>query len=95
MVAHTRAAGGPGRIRPLNRPRPVRVEAGDNGRPAAVHLSNRCFAVEEVLETWRIDDEWWRERPVRRLYYSLLLEDGRTVTVYQDAVSGRWYQQAY
>jgi hypothetical protein len=71
------------------------VEAGDDGRPAAVHLSNRRFAVEEVLETWRIDDEWWRERPVRRLYYSLLLEDGRTVSVYQDAVSGRWYQQAY
>ena len=95
MVAHTGAAGGPGRIRPLNRPRPVRVEAGDDGQPAAVHLSNRRFAVEEVLETWRIDDEWWRERPVRRMYFRLALEDGRTVTVFQDAMNGHWAMQAY
>ena len=48
----------------------------------------------EVLESWRIDDEWWREQPVSRLYYSLLLEDGRAVTVYRDLVSGQWYRQA-
>ncbi len=95
MVAHTRAAGGPGRVRALNRPRPVRVEAGGQGRPTAIYLSARRYAVETVLETWRIDDEWWRERTVSRLYFSLLLEGGRTVTVYQDTVSGRWYQQAY
>jgi len=29
------------------------------------------------------------------VYYSLLLEDGRTVTVYQDEVSGGWAEQAY
>jgi len=51
--------------------------------------------VEAVLETWRIDDEWWRERPVSRVYHSLLLEDGRTVTVYRDEVSGRWAKQVY
>ncbi len=28
---------------------------------------------EAVLESWRIDDEWWRPRPVSRLYYHLLL----------------------
>ena len=48
-----------------------------------------------MLETWRIDDEWWRERAVSRLYYSLLLEGGRTVTVYRDLVSGRWARQDY
>jgi hypothetical protein len=48
-----------------------------------------------MLKTWRIDDEWWRTRPVSRLYYSLLLEDGRTVTVYRDLVSGRWFKHAY
>jgi hypothetical protein len=51
--------------------------------------------VESVLETWRIDDEWWRERAVSRLYFSLLLEDGRTVTVYRDLVGGRWARQSY
>ncbi len=95
MVADTGATDGPGRLRPLNRPRPVRVEADGQGRPNIVYLSGRRYTVEAVLETWRIDDEWWRKRPVSRLYFRLLLEDGRTVMVYQDAVSGRWYQQAY
>ena len=103
MVADTGAAGGPGRLRYLNRPRPLRVETGEDGRPAAVWLSSgragvhpgRRYAVEAVLERWRIDEEWWRPRPVSRLYYRLLLEDGRTVTVYRDLVSARWAKQAY
>ncbi len=95
MVAHPGAQGRAGRIRQLNRPRPVRVEAGDDGRPVAVYLSGRRYAVEAVLETWRIDDEWWRQRPVSRVYYSLLLDGERAITVYRDLVSGRWAQQAY
>ncbi len=95
MVAHSGAAGGLARIRPLNRPRPLRVEAGEDGRPVAVWLSGRRYAVETVLDTWRIDDEWWRERPVSRVYYSLLLEDGRTVTVYRDFIRDGWLKQAY
>ncbi len=95
MVAHPGAQGRADRIRPLNRPRPVKVEAGADGRPTAVYLSGRRYAVEEVLEVWRIDDEWWRKKSVSRRYFSLLLGVGRTVTVYQDTVSGRWYQQAY
>ena len=95
MVAHTRAAGSLRRVRPLNRPRPLRVEADEDGRPIAVYLSGRRYAVESVLEAWRIDDEWWRERPVSRVYFSLLLEDGRAVTVYRDLTSGRWAAQSY
>ena len=103
MVAHPRAAGDLRRVRPLditqgralNHPRPLRVEAGEGGRPIAVYLSGQRYAVGAVLETWRIDDEWWRERPVSRLYFSMLLEDGRTVTVYHDLVSGRWQVHNY
>ncbi len=71
------------------------MEAGEDGRPVAVYLSGRRHAVEAVLESWRIDEEWWRQRTVSRLYFSLLLEDGRTVTVYKDSASGRWAKQAY
>ena len=94
MVAHPGAAGGPGRTRQLNRPRPLRVETGEQGRPTAVWLSGYRHIVETVLGSWRIDDEWWRERPVSRTYYSLLLEDRGTVTVYRDLVRGRWWRQA-
>jgi len=103
VVAHPRAAGSLRRVRPfdiaqgrpLNRPRPLRVEADEQGWPTGVWLSGRRYAVESVLETWRIDDEWWRERPVSRVYFGLALENGRTVTVYRDIVTGRWAGQAY
>jgi hypothetical protein len=69
------------------------MEAGEDGRPIAVYLSDQRLAVEAVLETWRIDDEWWRERAVSRLYFSLLLEDGRVTAIYRDLPSGRWWSQ--
>lgn len=94
MVADPRAAGSAGRLRPLNRPRQVRVEA-DQERPLAVHLSNRRVTIEEIVEIWRIDDEWWREHPISRMYYRLLLEDGRTMDVFQDLTNGRWAKQQY
>ena len=71
------------------------MEADEQSWPIAVYLSGRRYGVEAVLETWRIDDEWWRERPVSRVYFSLALEDGRTVTVYRDIVTGRWASQSY
>jgi len=95
VVTDTGATGGPGRVRPLNRPRPLQVEADGDGLPAAVWLAGCRCAVEAVLERWRIDDEWWRPRPVSRLYCRLALVDGRVVTVYRDLLSGRWAQQAY
>jgi len=51
--------------------------------------------VESVLEKWRIDDEWWREQPVSRVYWRLFLENGCAVDVYHDVARGRWYKQAY
>ena len=71
------------------------MEADDEGRPVAVTLQGRYLCVVQVQDTWRIDDEWWRERPVSRLYFEVALEDGRTVTVYEDLVSGRWAMQSY
>ena len=83
------------RITSLHTPRRVRVEPGCSGDPLAVDLSGRRLIVEAVLERWRIDDEWWRDRSISRLYYRLLLEDGRTVDVYQALRTGRWFRQAY
>jgi len=51
--------------------------------------------VERVEDRWRIDDEWWREEPVCRLYYKLLLEGGGHITVFRDLTGDRWYEQRY
>ena len=72
------------------------MEADAEGRPVAVTLRpGERLRVAEVQDTWRIDDEWWRERPVSRVYFSLLLEDGQTVTVYCDLGNGSWFKQPY
>ncbi len=57
-------------------------------------LGRERLAVAVVQDRWRIDDEWWR-KPIARLYFSLLLEDGRTLNIYCDLVTGRWFQQNY
>ncbi len=81
--------------RAVNTPVPVRVQADAAGRPLLVQRRGwlRARRVARVQDIWRIDDEWWRERPVSRLYYTLLLEDGLLLTVYHDLVEDTWYHQ--
>ena len=69
------------------------MEADEEGRPVAVTLSGRRLRVLQVQDTWRIDDEWWRERPVSRVYFSVALEDGRVITVYSDLATAGWWRQ--
>jgi Domain of unknown function (DUF6504) len=83
------------RLKSLNRPRRIVVEACEAGEPVAVHLSGRRLAIESIVETWRIDDEWWRDKPISRAYWRVVLEDGRVVDVYRDLASGNWWRQAY
>ena len=108
MVADSRAAPSPGGIRPLDEPRLVQVEVGADDRPLKVRLEpalstskgsalrgskERWREIPEILDSWRIDDEWWRKQPVSRLYYRVLLEDGTVVGLFKDLVSGEWYRQ--
>lgn len=81
-------------LRALHRPRAMKAETAEDGTLIALTLGRRV-AVEETLETWRIDDEWWREGRISREYRRVLLEDGRTVDVYRDLATGRWFRQAY
>jgi hypothetical protein len=52
-------------------------------------------AVACIQDRWRIDDEWWRERPVSRMYYQLQLESGRVITIFHDLHGGSWCEQQY
>ena len=85
-------SGTSGKLRPLNRPRPVQVVSDGHGVPTKVRTRGRMKQVTAILETWRIDDEWWRE-VISRAYFSLLFEDGGHLTVYHDLVESRWYCQ--
>ena len=85
----------PHRLRPLAGPQPLQVEGDEGGHPCAVTVEGAVRAVTAVQDRWRIDDEWWRETPVVRLYYALRLEGDRVVTVYRDLTGGEWWLQRY
>lgn len=95
MVTHPRTKIRPHRLRPLAGPRRIEVVADAGGRPRALRFEGGLRDVEAVQERWRIDDEWWRETPVSRLYYQLQLAGGRVVTVYRDLTGGAWWLQRY
>jgi hypothetical protein len=73
----------------------LRVDEDTCGKPETVLFEGELRAVSAVQDRWRIDDEWWRETPVSRLYYAVQLEGGRVVTVYADLVGGGWWLQRY
>ena len=93
MVSDPGTATGAGRVRPLNQPAPAAVEA-DAGLPRAVLWRGSFLRVAAIHDTWRIDDEWWREEIARR-YFVVELQGGRRLTLYQDLLSKDWFAQPY
>ena len=101
MVQNPRETPGPGALRPLNLPVPVVVEVDAQQQPMA--LSNlgrgwsrgqdRRLEIESIDGTWKIDEEWWREKPILRMYYQVTTRDGRRLTIFQDLSDGQWYRQ--
>ena len=81
-------------IQPLNLPRPLAVDADEEGRPVAVSVKGTLRRVRAIRDSWRIDDEWWRSEISRR-YWDVETEEARNLTVYQDLVSGEWFEQRY
>ncbi|MFQ5860444.1 MAG: hypothetical protein ACE5IG_02720 [Dehalococcoidia bacterium] len=94
MVENTGATPGAGALRPLNKPRPISIEVNEAGQPVTIGDGRRRWLISTVTQQWRVEDEWWRQQPVRRMYYECVLEDGRRLTVFQDLVTDRWYDQA-
>ena len=100
MVPPARASLRPDRLRAVNAPKKAAVELDENGQPAVIRRSNDngggqetpAAVVETVLETWRIDDEWWRKL-ISRSYYAVILQGGARVVLFEDLVTGEWFEQ--
>jgi len=48
--------------------------------------------VEEIVEEWRIDDEWWRT-PIHRRYVEVVLAGGAHVVLFEELATGEWFMQ--
>ena len=82
-------------LRPLNAPSPLRVLLDAQGRVVSIWRQGRLTprTIAAVQDRWRIDDEWWREHPISRAYYALLLDDGSLLTIYHDLITDTWFEQ--
>ena len=91
-----RAAG----LQPLNAPQPIEVDVDASGAPLRLHwrrgrVTSGPHDVVSVDDRWRVVDEWWRDKRIERDYFRLSLADGRSATVFRDAVGESWYRQSY
>ncbi|MEO9255204.1 MAG: hypothetical protein ABI305_06675 [Tepidiformaceae bacterium] len=94
MVQDSGTAAGARGLRRLNQPQPAAVEADALGEPKAMLVRGVFQRVSTIHDSWRIDDEWWRDEIARR-YFAVELEGGRHLTVYHDLVTDAWFAQSY
>jgi hypothetical protein len=81
------------RLKPLGTPKSVVVRADEQGDPVHVRLPGKpARRVAVVRERWRIDDEWWRQA-ISRDYLTVVLDDGKVLTIYHDLLIDEWYVQ--
>ena len=93
MVTSSRTPLRTDRLRAVNEPRAVSVALDETGSMTVGRSDGRTVGkVETILESWRIDDEWWRES-ISRSYMELMLEGGKRVVVFQDLMTGLWFMQ--
>jgi hypothetical protein len=59
-----------------------------------VFIAGQHIQIAEMIDTWLVEDEWWRE-PIARCYVQVLLADGRLLTLFHDRIGGGWYVQHY
>jgi hypothetical protein len=65
-------------------------------------------AVAEIMDRWRIDDEWWRpalqadaatvgnsigRAEVSRMYFQVTLENRQLLVIFRDLIGQGWYAQ--
>lgn len=76
--------------RNLNLPRPARVRMGHGGAPHEVDGR----PIEQIRESWLVEDRWWTGRPLRRRYWEVVSARGRNLVVFHDLCTGAWFAQA-
>jgi hypothetical protein len=62
--------------------------------PKAILWRGIYLQVSAIHDSWRIDDEWWRDEIARR-YFVAELDGGRRITLYHVLVRDAWYAQPY
>ena len=78
----------------INQPRKTRVlfKTGAEDIPFVIETkTGRMHRVVEIQDRWRIDDEWWRDREIARMYFQCILDNGSQKIIFKDLCTGQWY----
>jgi hypothetical protein len=70
----------------------IQVEADALWTPLHLTWNGGRHPVQVILDRWRVDEDWWRER-VWREYFRLITRTGLLVEVFHDLTTGEWYVQ--
>ncbi|HVO71616.1 MAG TPA: hypothetical protein VMT24_16315 [Aggregatilineaceae bacterium] len=70
----------------------IQVEADALWTPLHLTWDGGRHPVQVILDRWRVDEDWWRER-VWREYFQLTTRTGLLVEVFHDLTAGEWYVQ--
>jgi hypothetical protein len=93
MVSNFGATPDKGSFRPLNPPIPIEVRESTHQTPRVIKVNGRWRKVISIDDLCNVDEEWWRERPIVRMYYRVILENETQITVFRDMLDGAWYRQ--
>ena len=91
MIGHSEQNDAKFKSKALYEPEPLFVRQDTAGSPVRAGKRN----VTSVEDRWRIDDDWWRQAPISRMYFSVVLDNGKRTVIYKDLITGRWYRQEY
>jgi hypothetical protein len=64
-----------------------------DGKPAMIRTKRRSLRVREVLDVWRMDEEW-KQGTTTGLYFLLEFDSGMRLTLFYDREKGGWYRQS-
>jgi len=93
MVTSSRTPLRTDRLRAVNEPQPVTVGFDESRQMTVGWPDGRTVGkIDAILESWRIDDEWWRQT-IARNYMEVMLEGGKRMVLFQDLLTGQWFAQ--
>ena len=69
-----------------------RLESWKEKATSPSNIPTVQLSVEAVLDQWQLDDEWWRQRISRR-YVEVMIAGGKRMLLFEDLVTGEWFEQ--
>ena len=81
-------------LRALNEPIPIKVVITATGNLRSIAHRGQQHMIRRIVDTWVMEDEWWRQLTVRQ-YYLVQTDAGARFTIFRDCVANTWYRQHY